>query len=136
RYRSIEVADPNLRGASVEIQGAFFVHFGSGIGRREDFDTDFRCSGEQNRSFDELWPSRGKPDDSNGFNTVSCGEWTFWQSAAVRSEISKEISDVSLALCGSESWRRTQNDGQKAIGLEPIRELRELGVSQELVPAS
>jgi hypothetical protein len=136
RHRSIEVADPNLGGASVEIQGALFVHFGLSIGRRKNLDTDFRGRGEQNRSFDEFSPSRGEPDDIDGFDTVSGGEWTLGQSAAVRKEISKEISDVSLAICVGERWRRTHKDTAKPIGLKPIRELRELGVSKEFAPAS
>jgi len=35
-----------------------------------------------------------------------------------------------------ESWRRTHKDTAKPIGLKPIRELRELGVSKEFAPAS
>jgi hypothetical protein len=40
-YRTVEVADPDIGGAGVEIESAFFVHLALAIRRRKDFDTDF-----------------------------------------------------------------------------------------------
>ena len=42
RNRSVEVAYPNLGGACIEIERAFFVDLGRGIGRRENLDANVR----------------------------------------------------------------------------------------------
>jgi len=41
-HRTVEVADPDLGGAGVEIESAFFVHLALGIRRGKDFDTDLK----------------------------------------------------------------------------------------------
>jgi len=47
RERALEVANPDLGSAGVEIKDAFMVDLGAGIRRGNDLDANLRCMGEE-----------------------------------------------------------------------------------------
>ena len=58
------------------------------------------------------------------------------QGAALGKELTQKERNIHLALAVERSRRRTHNKVTVLIGLDPVRELRELRISQNLAPAS
>jgi hypothetical protein len=54
RNRPVEIAYPNLGGTCVEIERAFFVDLGGGIGRRKNLDANVRGTLEDGELVDVL----------------------------------------------------------------------------------
>jgi len=50
-------------------------------------------------------------------------------------QFGQEIGNVTLAAGVTESWRRTHEDASEAIGLDAIRELGEVRISKNFLPA-
>ena len=61
RHGTVEVADPDLVGAGVEVERAFFVNLGGGIRWGKDFDADLGRSSEYDGSLDQLGPATVEP---------------------------------------------------------------------------
>src|SRR5205823_14719963 len=53
-YGAIEVANPDLGGAGIEVEQTFFGDFGGRIGRRKNLDADLWCSLEKGELVDLL----------------------------------------------------------------------------------
>jgi hypothetical protein len=68
---SVAVAYPNLGGAGIEIEDAFFGDLGCGIGGREDFDANLRGARQKGNVLADLTPAGIKPTDINSFDAVS-----------------------------------------------------------------
>ena len=77
RHGTVEVADPDLGGAGVEVERAFLVNLGGGIRWGKDFDADLWRASEYEGSLDELGPATVEPHEVNGFDTVSGGKRAF-----------------------------------------------------------
>ena len=133
-HRTVEVADPDLGGAGVEIESAFFVYFALGVGGRKHFDTDFRCAREDKGSLPELGSTPGKPSEVNGLYAIGSRERTLCQSAAVRKEISEEVCNVPLAIGVGKTWWGSHEDMPVAIGLDAVRQLRQARISRDFRP--
>ena len=73
RYRAVEVANPNLGGAGVEIENAFFVDLRSGIRRRNNFNTDIRGAPEDSGILCYFRSVRCEPGDINGLDAGGSG---------------------------------------------------------------
>ena len=135
-HRTVEVADPDLGGAGVEIESAFFVHLALGIRRGKDFDTDFGCACEDKGSLPELGSTPGEPSEVNGLYAIGSRERTLCQSAAVRKEISEEVCNVPLAIGVGKTWWGSHEDMPVSIGLDPVGELGQFRIGHDLGPAS
>jgi len=135
RHGSVEVADPELGGAGIEIEGAFFADLGWGIGWGKDLDADLGRTSEYEGSLQQLEPAAVEPHEVNGFDTVSGGKRAFGESTTVGEEGLQQVGDLALAVGVGESWRLTHDDMSMPIGLDPVGELGEVLVGQDLGPA-
>jgi hypothetical protein len=133
-HGSIEVADPDLGCAGVEIERPFFVHLALGVRRGKHFDTDFGCAREDKGSLPEFGSIPGEPSQVNGLDAISSREWTLCQSAAVRKKIFEQVCNVPLPVRVRKTWRRSHEDMSVAIGLEAVRELRQAWISHDFRP--
>jgi hypothetical protein len=136
RHRAVEVADPDLGGAGVEVEGAFFVDLGWGVRWGKDLDADLGRASECEGSLEQLWPATVEPHEVNGFDTVSGGKRAFGESTTVGEEGLQQVGDLALAVGVGESWRWTHDDMSMPVGLDPVGELSELRVGQDLGPTS
>ena len=138
RHGTIQVTDPNLDGAGVEVEGAFFVHLALSVRRGEDFDTDFRGANEDGR----FWlivgfkPARPEPADVDGLDAVSSRERALRNDEALGKQVRQEIAQGKLSAPVAESWRGSHEDMSMSIGLDSVLQLRQPGICTELSPAS
>ena len=138
RNRTVEITDPNLGGAGVEIGCAFFVDFASGIGGGKDFDTDFRGANEDGR----FWlivgfkPARPEPGDVDGLDAVSSRERALRNDEALGKQVRQEIAQGKLSAPVAESWRGSHEDMSVSIGLDSIRQFRQPGICTEFSPTN
>ena len=134
-HRTVEVADPDLGGAGIEIESAFFVHLALGIRRGKDFDTDFGCACEDKGSLPELDSTLAEPSQVDGLNSVSCRERTFCQNASIRQEIFEEVGNVSLAIRMQKTWWGSHDDTAVSISLNSLRKCGESRICQDFLPS-
>src|ERR1700756_151855 len=80
RHGTVEVADPDLGGAGIEVERAFLVNLGGGIRWGKDFDADLWRASQCQGSLDQLGPATVEPHKVNGFDTVSSGKRAFGES--------------------------------------------------------
>src|SRR5260370_1109274 len=73
--------------------------------------------------------------DIDSLDTVGGGDWALSKNEAFREQLGQKTANGKLTARVAESWRRTHEDASEAIGLDPVREPGELGVSQDLGPA-
>ena len=135
-HRTVEVADPDLGGAGVEIESAFFVHLALGIGRGKDFDTDFGCACEDKGSLAELEAATGKPSEINGLDSVRGGYGALGHGPAGGKELNQQSHDLALAVRVRKTWRRSREYMPVSIGLDPVGELGQFRIGHDLGPAS
>ena len=70
---SVEVTDPDLGGAGVEVERALFVDFRWKIGGGNDLDADIWSALEDGELGDVLCPARSEPGDIDGFDAAGGG---------------------------------------------------------------
>jgi hypothetical protein len=104
RHGTVEVADPDLGGAGVEVERAFFVDLGGGIRWGKNLDADLWRASEYEGSLDQLGPATVEPHEVNGFDTVSGGKRAFGESTTVGEEGVQQVCDLALAVGLGESW--------------------------------
>ena len=135
RHRSVEVADPDLGGAGIEIEDTFFVDFGYRIRGGKYFNADLWRACKEERLLGNLGPIGSEPGNIDSLDTVGSGDWALSKNEALREQLGQKTANGKLTARVAESWRRTHEDASVAIGLDPVREPGELGVSQDLGPA-
>jgi hypothetical protein len=135
RHGSVEVADPDLGCAGVEVEGSFFVDLGRGVGRRKDLDADFGCSGERDRVSVDLGPVMIEPGNVHGLDAVGSRDWTLGQSLALRHERLEKSDDMGLAPGVSEGRWRGHKNASKPISLNAIGELGQAGITEDFTPS-
>ena len=91
---------------------------------------------EQGETRDVFCSFRCEPGDINGFDARGSGNRALRQGAALGKELTQKERNIHLALPVERSRRRTHNKVTVLIGLDPVRELRELRISQNLALAS
>ena len=136
RHGAIQVADPDLAGAGVEIEGAFFVDLGWGVRRRNNLDADLWCALEKRELRDILFALRSEPGDIGGFDACGGGDRALGHGTAGRAKLAQQSADMYLAFAVERSWRRTHEDVTVLVGLDAVRELCEFGIGQDPGPAS
>ena len=135
RHGAIEVANPDLFGTGVEIEGPLFIDLCYGVRRRKHLDADFGGVGEHKGSVPKLDSTPGEPSQVNGFNSVRSRERTLCQNAAIREEIFEEVRKASLAIGVKKTWWGSHDDTPVSISLDPVRECGESRICQDFRPA-
>jgi len=80
-HGSVEVADPDLGGAGIEVEGAFLLDLGWGVRWGKDFDADLGRASEYERSLEQLGTATAEPGEVYRLNPIGCrngafGEWS------------------------------------------------------------
>ena len=135
RHRAVEVADPDLSRAGVEIERPFFGKFRSPIRRGKHLDTDFGCAGEDKGSVPELGSTLGEQGNVDGLDTVSCRERALGQCVTIPKELVKKPDNASLAIGVQKTWWGSHDDTPVSIGLDPVGECGESRICQDFRPA-
>ncbi len=89
RNGTVKSANPDFGGASVKIQGALFVDFGSRIGRRKNLNTDLGSTLEQGEPANVLGALRGEPGNVDGFDAARSGKRTLGECDSVRKKLTQ-----------------------------------------------
>jgi len=134
--RTVQSANPDLGCAGIEIEGAFFVDFGGGIGGGKNLNADLGRAFEKDEPREVLCPTRSEPGDIDGLDTGGGGNGAFREDISGREELLQEGADPDLAVSVKRSWRRSHKEVTVLIGLDAIGELSELRVGQDLGPTS
>jgi hypothetical protein len=136
RHGTVEVADPDLGSAGVEIEGTFFVDLGLGVRWRKDFDTDFGGASQKGGLQVKFRPAGVKPSNVEGLHAVSGRNSAFRQGLAVGQELVQKPYNSVLAARMAKTWRRSHQDMSVSIGLDPVRQVRQPGICTDFSPAS
>jgi len=136
RHGTVEVADPDLGGAGVEVEGTFFVDLGWGVRWGKDFDTDFGCASEKDRILAYLGALVSEPRNVGCLDSIGGRNGAFGERRAVGEQALEESGDSGLAAGVTSSGRWTHDDMSVPIGLDAVGEPGELRVSQDLGPTS
>jgi conjugative transfer signal peptidase TraF len=131
---AVEVANPDLGGAGVEVQCALFGDFGARIGRGNNLNTDLWCTLEEGETADVLGTLRGEPGHVDGFDSAGSGKRTLGECDPAREKLAQQTRDMSLAPAMDRSRRRTHKNVAMLIGFNAMREFGERGISQYLGP--
>ena len=119
---AIAVADPDLGGAGIEIEDAFFVDLGNGVGGGIDLDADLGSALEQGQLADILRAPRGEPGNVDGFHAAGGRKRALRHDFSVRLQSVQKNADIDLALAMKRSWRRTHEDVAMLIGFNAVGE--------------
>jgi hypothetical protein len=133
--RTVRSADPDLGCARIEIESAFFVDFGGRIGGGKDLNADLWGACKEERFLGNLGPTGIEPGDIDSLDTVGDRDRAISKNETSREQLGQKTANGKLTARVAESWRRTHEDASEAIGLDPVREPGERGVSQDLGPA-
>jgi hypothetical protein len=136
RDRAVKLANPNLDGAGVEVEGAFLVDLGSGIGGGKNFGANFWGALEQGELRDALLALGSEPGDIDGSDAACGGDRALRNGFAPGEQLEEQSSYLHLAPSMARSGWGTHEYAAVLIGLDAIRELRELRISENFLPAS
>jgi hypothetical protein len=134
RHGTVEVADPDLGGACVEVERAFLVNLGGGIRWGKDFDADLGRPSEKGRVLLMLRMLRAEPGDIGGFDAVGSGDRAFGECGTLWQEALQERGNTSLAAGMTRSWRWTHDDVTVSIGFDPLGEFGQVPIGQDFGP--
>jgi hypothetical protein len=139
RHRTVEIADPDLGRAGVEIEGAFFINFSRRIGSGKDFDANGRSTREGGRcvSDEPVFLSGSQQDDigdpdltaASKDSLLHCGEFA---DVKLVEQISNSTS--SLPMFESRGWRHDELAG--SVDLKAFGQIGEDGIAADFKPPS
>ena len=134
----VEVAEPDLCGARVEIESAFFGDFSSGVGRGENLDANRSRGGKRGRCIGDEpgFLSISEQDDigdsdlavASKHRLLNCGEL-----AGVKAVQEIGNSASSLAMVEARGWRH--DELAVGVDLESFRPIGESGIAADFLPA-
>ena len=81
--RTVEVANPDFRGAGVEIERTFFVDLGWGVRWRKDLDADFGCMSEKDGFLVNLRALLPEPRNIGRLDSIGSRNGAFGERRAV-----------------------------------------------------
>jgi hypothetical protein len=136
RHGSVEVADPDLGGAGIEVEGAFLLDLGWGVRWGKDFDADLGRASEYEGSLEQFRTATAEPGEVHRLNPVGCRNGAFGERSTLREELQQKSKHLALAVGVHEARRGRHKDMSMPIGLDPVGELREVLVGQDLGPSS
>jgi len=131
---AVEVANPDLGGAGVEVQGTFLVDFRARIGRGNNLNTDLWRTLKEGKTADILGALRGEPGDVDCFDAAGSGKRTLGKCDPVREKLAHQAGYMSLAPAMDRCRRGTHQDVAMLIGFNAMWECGERGISQYLGP--
>ena len=135
RHGAIQVADPNLDGAGVEVEGPFFVDLGSCVRRRKDLDANIGCADKDDWVLASFGPIRSEPGNIDGSDAACGGDRALRNGFPPGEQLKEQSSYLHLAAAMPRSRWGTHEDAAVLIGLDAIRELGELRISKNFLPA-
>jgi hypothetical protein len=135
-HGAVEVAEPDLGGAGVKIESAFLVHLGRRVRTRQDLDTNIGCADKDDRVLADFGPIGSEPGDIDGSDPACGGDRALRNGFAPGEQLEKQSSYLHLAPSMPRSGWGTHEYAAVLIGLDAIRELRELRISENFLPAS
>ena len=133
--RAVEVTDPDLCGAGVEIEEPFFGDFACGIRRGDNLNADLWSALEKGKLWDILVAFRSEPGRIRGSDARGGRDWALSQSAAVREKLAQTKDNFCLAFAVQGSRWRTHEDVAVLVGLDAVGKLGELGIGENLRPS-
>jgi len=135
-HGSVEVADPDLGGAGIEVEGAFLLDLGWGVRWGKDFDADLGRASEYERSLEQLETATAEPGEVHRLNPIGCRNGAFGEWSTHGKELQQTSKHLALAVGVQEARRGRHKDVSMPISLDPVGELREILVGQDLGPSS
>ena len=136
RHRAVEVADPDLVGAGVEVERALFCNLGRGVRRGKDFDADFRRAGQKARLKVKFGPGGIQPCDVERLHAVGGRNRALGQRLAVGQTLVEEAYDSVLAARMTEAGWGSHEDVSMTIRLNTIGQFGQTRVCAEFGPTS
>jgi hypothetical protein len=137
RHRTVEIADPDLGRAGVEIESAFFVDLGRSIRSGKDLDAHMRSSGKRRRciSVKPAFLSVGEQDDIGDSDLAVASKDSLldrgeFAGVKVVEQISNSTS--SLAMVEARGWRHDELAG--SVDLEAFGPIGKGGIGADLEP--
>jgi hypothetical protein len=133
--RSVEVANPDLGRAGIEIEGAFLVDLGGGIRRRKNLDANVRCADKDGRVLTNFGTLRSEPGDIDGSDAGGGGKRALGNGFARGEQLKQQSSNLDLPTPMSRSRWGAHEETSVLIGLDAIRQLGELWIGENVGPA-
>jgi hypothetical protein len=139
RHGAIEITDPNLGGAGIEVQGAFFVDLSLGVGSGKDLHANRRGSGKRGRWIKNkpTFLSEGEQDNIGDSHLAVASKDSLLDRAEFAGiQVVEEIgnSASSLAMVEARRWRHDEFAG--GVDLETFGTIGEGGIAADLEPPS
>ena len=104
-YGSVEVADPDLGGAGIEVEGAFLLDLGWGVRWGKDFDADLGRAIEYERSLEQLGTATAEPGEVYRLNPIGCRNGAFGEWSTHGKELQQKSKHLALAVGVQEARR-------------------------------
>ena len=137
RYRTVEVADPDLGRAGVEVEGAPLADFRRHVEAAYDFDADLRGLRKNLGILVEFAGRRvGEPGDINGLYTIGSGNRANGEGSTVGGRFGQPRSDRPQSPRVEYVRQREHHYPAMPITFDPVRDLGQKRISQEFGPAS
>jgi hypothetical protein len=138
-HRTVEVADPNLVRAGVEVEGAFFGDLWWGIRSGKDLDANRRSTGEGGSwiSNQPAFLSLGEQDDIGDSDLAVASKDSLLDSCKFAGvKLVEEIGDSasSLPMFEARGWRHDELAAR--VNLEAFGPIGEGGLGADLEPPS
>jgi hypothetical protein len=139
RHGAIEITDPNLGGAGIEVQDAFFVDLSLGVGSGKDLHANRRGSGKRGRWIKNkpTFLSEGEQDNIGDSHLAVARKDSLLDRAEFAGiQVVEEIgnSASSLAMVEARRWRHDEFAG--GVDLEAFGTIGEGGIAADLEPPS
>jgi hypothetical protein len=136
-HRTVEITDPDLGRAAIEVEGTFFVDLGWGIRSGKDLDANGRSAGKRGGcvSDEPAFLSLGEQDDISDSHLaiatkdslLDCGEFAGIQ-------VIEEIGDSASSLTMIEARRWRHNELASGVDLKTLGPIGECGISADFEP--
>jgi hypothetical protein len=139
QHRTVEITDPNLGGASVEKECAFFVDFGWRIRSGENLDAERRSRGERGCWISEepAFLSGGEQDDIGDPNLcVASKNGLLDRGELAGVNVIQEVGDNASSLAMIKARRGRHDELASGVDLEAFGPIGEGGIGADLEPAS
>jgi len=138
QHRAIEVTDPDLCCAGLEIESPFFLDLGGGIRSGKDLYADRRGSWKRGRWISEqpAFLSVGKQDDIGNPDLAVASKDSLLDSGEFAGvKLVKEIGNSASSLPMVEARRWRHDELASGVDLEAFRPIGEGGIGADLEPA-
>ena len=137
RHRTVEVADPNLGGAGIEVENTPLTDFRRGVEAAYDFDADLRGLRKNLGILVEFAPRRvGEPGDIDGLHAIGSGNRANGEGRTVSGGFGQPRNDRPQSPGMEYIRQREHYYPAMPITFDPVGDLRQKRISQDFGPAS